>query len=187
MSLIGKELIDFKLDAFHNNQFIEVSNNDLKGKWSVLVFYPGDFTFVCPTELEELAHYYDEFKNVGCEVYSVSTDSHFVHKAWFDNSPAIGKVKYPMLSDPTGMLADSLNILVKESWEALRGSFVVNPRGEVVAMEVNDMGIGRSAKDLLRKVQAAQYVEANGGEACPANWNPGEDTLKPGIDLVGKI
>lgn len=187
MSLIGKKLIDFELEAFHNNMFVEVSNKDFLGKWSVIVFYPGDFTFVCPTELEDLANLYEEFQKIGTEVYSCSTDSHFVHKAWFDTSPSIKKIKFPMLADPAGILARSLDVLVEEPWQALRGSFVVNPRGEIVAFEVNDMGIGRSAKDLLRKVQAAQYVEENGGEACPANWKPGDDTLKPGIDLVGKI
>lgn len=187
MSLIGTKLIDFKLDGFHNNMFIEVENKDFLGKWSVLVFYPGDFTFVCPTELEDLAHYYKDFQAIGCEVYSCSTDSHYVHKAWFDNSPSIAKIKYPMLADPAGVLARSLNVLVEGTWQALRASFVINPRGEIVAFEVNDMGIGRSAKDLLRKVKAAQYIEENGGEACPANWEPGDDTLTPGIDLVGKI
>lgn len=187
MSLIGKKVERFTLDAFYNNDFIQISDSDLLGKWSVIVFYPGDFTFVCPTELEDLANFYDKFKDIGCEIYSVSTDSHYVHKAWHDASDSIKKIKYPMLADQAGRLAKMFDVLIEESWEALRGSFVINPDGIIVAYEVNGLGIGRSAEALLHKVQAAQFVAENGDEACPANWRPGDKTIKPGIDLVGKI
>ena len=187
MSLIGKKITEFNLHAYHDNQFIEVSDKDSVGKWNAIVFYPADFSFVCPTELEDLAYHYEQFQALGCEVYSVSTDTHFVHKAWHDQSPKIGKITFPMIADPAAILAKDLQVLQEEDWQALRGSFLINPEGKVVAYEVNDMGIGRSAKDLLRKLQAAQFIEQNGSEACPANWTPGEDTLTPGVDLVGKL
>ena len=187
MSLIGKKLEPFTLDAFANNTFTQISDTDLLGKWSVIVFYPGDFTFVCPTELEDLANYHERFLEIGCDVYSASTDSHYVHKAWHDSSKSISKIKYPMLADVAGKVAKSLDILIEDTHEALRGSFVINPEGVIVAYEVNDLGIGRSAEALLKKVQAAQFVAENGDQACPANWEPGKSTLKPGIDLVGKI
>ncbi|VEU80990.1 alkyl hydroperoxide reductase subunit C [Haploplasma axanthum] len=187
MSLIGKKVSPFSVQAYHDNAFIEIANKDLEGKWNAIVFYPADFSFVCPTELEDLANHYDEFKKLGCEVYSVSTDTHFVHKAWHDASSKIKKIKFPMLADPAGKLAKDFEVLVEENWQALRGSFIVNPEGVIVAYEVNDMGIGRSASDLVRKLQAAQFVAKHGDEVCPANWNPGEETLKPGIDLVGKL
>ena len=187
MSLIGKKVSPFKVDAFHNDQFIEITEKDLEGKWNAFVFYPADFSFVCPTELEDVAYHYEEFKKLGCEVYSISTDTHFVHKAWHDASEKIKKIKFPMLADPAGKLAKDFKVLDEDLWQALRGSFLINPEGKIVSYEVNDMGIGRSAKDLLRKLSAAQFVEENGGEACPANWEPGEDTLTPGIDLVGKL
>lgn len=187
MSLIGKSLPEFKVQAFHNDDFIEVTNRDLVGKWSVVVFYPADFTFVCPTELGDLADLYSEFQEADCEVYSVSTDTHFTHKAWHDSSDTINKIKYPMLADPTHILSKHFNVLIEEEGQALRGSFIINPEGKIVAYEVNDNSIGRNAKELLRKVQAAQFVAEHGDQVCPANWTPGADTLKPGLDLVGKI
>lgn len=187
MSLINKQVGDFKVQAFHNGDFTEVTNEDMKGKWAVVVFYPADFTFVCPTELSDLADNYDEFKKLDCEVYSVSTDSHFVHKAWHDSSESIKKIQFPMLADPGAVIARDFDVLVEDDWQALRGSFVINPEGKIVAYEVNDMGIGRDAQDLIRRVQAAQFVAEHGDEVCPAKWRPGSDTLKPGLDLVGKI
>ncbi|MGI6773647.1 MAG: peroxiredoxin [Clostridiales bacterium] len=187
MSLIGKKVSDFKVKAFHNGEFIDVTREDLKGKWSVFVFYPADFTFVCPTELGDLADNYDKFKEIGCEVYSVSTDSHFVHKAWHDASDTIKKIKYPMLADPTGKLSRDFDVYIEEDGMALRGSFVINPDGEIVSYEVNATNIGREASELLRKVQAAQFVRDHDGEVCPAKWRPGEKTLKPSLNLVGKI
>ncbi|TCL72365.1 peroxiredoxin (alkyl hydroperoxide reductase subunit C) [Hydrogenispora ethanolica] len=187
MSLIGKEVSDFKAQAFVGGQFKEVTKADLLGKWSVFVFYPADFTFVCPTELGDLADHYAEFKEIGCEVYSVSTDTHFVHKAWHDASDTIKKITYPMLADPTAKIAQDFEVYIEDAGLALRGSFVINPEGKIVSYEVNDTSIGREAAELLRKVQAAQFVAAHGDQVCPAKWRPGAQTLKPSLDLVGKI
>lgn len=187
MALIGKEVADFKVKAFVNEDFADVTKQDLLGKWSVFVFYPADFTFVCPTELEDLAEQYDSFKKIGVEVYSVSTDSHFVHKAWHDSSDTIKKVRYPMLADPTGKLARDFGVYIEDEGMALRGSFVINPEGKIVSYEVNDNSIGREASELLRKVQAAQFVAKHGDQVCPAKWRPGAKTLTPSLELVGKL
>lgn len=187
MSLIGKEVGDFKVKAFAEGDFRDVAKGDLLGQWSVFVFYPADFTFVCPTELGDLADHYEEFKKIGCEIYSVSTDSHFVHKAWHDASDTIKKIRYPMLADPTAKLAQDFEVYIEEEGMALRGSFVINPEAKIVAYEVNDNSIGREASELLRKVQAAQFVAEHGDQVCPAKWRPGAKTLKPGMDLVGKL
>lgn len=187
MALIGKEISDFTVKAFVNGEFKDISKADVLGKWSVFVFYPADFTFVCPTELEDLADLYEEFQKAGVEVYSVSTDSHYVHKAWHDASDTIKKIKFPMLADSTGKLCRDFEVYIEEEGVVLRGSFIVNPEGKIVAYEVNDNSIGRDASELLRKVQAAQFVAANGDQVCPAKWRPGAETLKPSIDLVGKL
>jgi len=187
MSLIGKEVNDFNAMAFANGEFKSITKADILGKWSVFVFYPADFTFVCPTELGDLADNYEEFKKIGCEVYSVSTDTHFVHKAWHDASETIKKIKFPMIADPTGKISRDFDVYIEESGLALRGSFVINPEGKIIAYEVNDTSIGREAAELLRKVQAAQFVAEHGDQVCPAKWRPGEKTLKPSLDLVGKI
>jgi len=187
MSLINKKVSDFKVQAYHGGVFKEVTQADLQGKWSVVVFYPADFTFVCPTELGELADLYPQFQEIGCEVYSVSCDTHFTHKAWADTTDTIAKIKYPMLADPTHALAKDFEVLIEEEGLALRGSFVVNPEGVIKAYEVHDNGIGRSAEELLRKVQAAQFVHEHGDQVCPAKWKPGEETLTPSLDLIGKI
>ncbi|HLR29253.1 MAG TPA: alkyl hydroperoxide reductase subunit C [Paenalcaligenes sp.] len=187
MSLINTQILPFKSMAYHNGEFVEFTNESIAGKWSVFVFYPADFTFVCPTELEDLAEHYDEFQQLGVEVFSVSTDTHFTHKAWHDSSPAIGKVQYPMLADPTHQLSRNFQVLIEEEGVALRGTFIVCPEGNIKAYEVHDNGIGRDARELLRKVRAAKYIAENPGEVCPAKWEEGADTLKPSLDLVGKI
>lgn len=187
MSLINKTVSDFNVQAYQNGEFKEVNLDSIKGKWSVFVFYPADFTFVCPTELGELADKYNEFQEIGCEVYSISTDTHFTHKAWADASETIGKIKYPMLADPTGKLARDFEVMIEEEGLALRGSFVINPEGQIRAYEIHDNGIGRNAEELLRKVQAAQFVAEHGDQVCPAKWKPGEETLIPSLDLVGKL
>jgi peroxiredoxin (alkyl hydroperoxide reductase subunit C) len=187
MSLIGKEVSDFKVQAFAQGEFKEVTKADLLGKWSVFVFYPADFTFVCPTELGDLADHYEDFKKIGCDIYSVSTDTHFVHKAWHDASDTIKKIQYIMLGDPTAALARDFEVLIESDGLALRGSFIINPQGEIVAYEVNSNNIGREASELLRKVQAAQFVAEHGDQVCPAKWRPGAETLKPSLDLVGKL
>lgn len=190
MSLINTPIKPFKVMAYQTGKFSEVTHESLLGKWSVFCFYPADFTYVCPTELEDLADHYEEFKKLGVEVYGISTDTHFAHKAWQDISPAIKKVKYPLLGDAGHVLATNFDVLITEGEDAglaLRGTFVVNPQGAIKLCEIHDNGIGRDAKELLRKVKAAQYVAAHPGEVCPAKWTEGEKTLKPGLDLVGKI
>jgi len=186
MSRINEKIENFTFKTFQNNDFHEVNIDDFKGKWLVLFFYPADFTFVCPTELGEMADYYEEFQKEGAEVISVSTDTEFVHLAWHNESPTIGKIKYPMAADPSGKLSKYFGVYMEEAGIALRGTFVINPEGVLKLSETNDLGIGRNAKELLRKLRAAKFVEEH-GEVCPASWNPGDDTLKPGVDLVGKI
>jgi NADH-dependent peroxiredoxin subunit C len=187
VSLINTTVKPFKATAYHNGKFVSVSDADLKGKWSVVVFYPADFTFVCPTELEDLAERYPEFRKLGVEIYSVSTDTHFAHKAWHDTSDAIRKVEYVMIGDPTGRLVRNFEVMIEEEGLALRGTFLINPEGQIKLCEIHDNGIGRDASELLRKVKAAQYVASHPGEVCPARWKEGDRTLKPSLDLVGKI
>ena len=187
MSLIGRKIEEFKVQAYHQGNFKEVTNEDILGKWGVFFFYPADFTFVCPTELGDLADHYEEFKNINTEIYSVSEDTHFVHKAWADATDTIAKVQYPMLADPTGRLARMFEVLIEEEGLALRGTFIVDPEGIIQAYEVHANGIGRNAEELLRKVQAAQFVAEHGDQVCPAKWKPGEETLTPSLDLVGKL
>ena len=187
MSNINTAIPEFTAEAFHDGQFVTVTTDDVKGKWSIFLFYPADFTFVCPTELQDMAAHYEELEKLGVEVYAVSTDTHFTHKAWHDSSPAIGTVKFPMVGDPTGTLTRGFGVMIEENGLALRGTFLANPEGIIKVSEIHDLGIGRSAKDMVRKVQAAQYVAENDGEVCPAAWEKGQDTLTPSLDLVGKI
>jgi NADH-dependent peroxiredoxin subunit C len=187
MSLINTQVKPFKATAFHNGKFVELSEQSLKGKWSVFVFYPADFTFVCPTELEDLAEQYATFKDLGVEVYGISTDTHFAHKAWHDTSEAIKKVRYPLIGDPTGAITRNFDVMIEEEGLALRGTFVIDPEGRIKLCEIHDNGIGRDATELLRKVKAAQYVAAHPGQVCPAKWQEGAATLTPSLDLVGKI
>lgn len=187
MSQIGKQIVDFKVQAFTNGEFKAITKNDVLGKWSVFFFYPADFTFVCPTELEDLANKHSEFKAANCEIYSVSTDTHFVHKAWHDTSATIKKINYPMLADPTGVLSRGFDVMIEEAGLAERGTFIVNPEGAIVAYEVVAGNVGRNADELLRRLQALQFVASHPSEVCPAKWKQGGETLKPSIDLVGKI
>lgn len=187
MSLINTQVKPFKATAYHNGKFVEVSDETLRGKWNVFVFYPADFTFVCPTELEDLANTYSAFKELGVEIYGISTDTHFAHKAWHDTSEAIKKVQYPLIGDPTGAITRNFDVMIEEEGLALRGTFVINPEGQIKLCEIHDNGIGRDASELLRKVKAAQYVASHPGEVCPAKWTDGAKTLKPSLDLVGKI
>ncbi|MCL4150115.1 UNVERIFIED_CONTAM: hypothetical protein GTU68_034361 [Idotea baltica] len=187
MPIINQTVAPFKATAYHNGDFVEVSDADLKGKWSIVFFYPADFTFVCPTELGDLADHYAQLQEMGVEVYSVSTDTHFTHKAWHDTSETIGKITYPMIGDPTGAITRNFDVMIEEDGLALRGTFVINPEGEIKIAEIHDLGIGRSAVELVRKVQAAQHIAANPDEVCPAAWTPGAETLAPSLDLVGKI
>lgn len=176
-----------EFEVFHEGKIKKIKLTNYVGKWLILLFYPADFTFVCPTELEEAANHYEEFQKLGAELISVSTDTAFVHKAWYDNSPAIKKIKFPMLADPSGKLCRAFNTYIDDEGLSLRGTFIIDPESVLKAYEMHDNSIGRSAKELLRKLQAAIFVRENKGEVCPASWKPGEKTLKPGLDLVGKI
>ena len=187
MSLINTEVKPFKATAYHQGEFVTVTDADLKGHWSVVFFYPADFTFVCPTELGDLADNYAEFKRLGVEIYGVSTDTHFTHKAWHDTSDTIAKIEYPMVGDPTLTLSRNFEVLIEEEGLADRGTFVIDPDGVIQLVEINAGGIGRNAVELLRKIKAAQYVRANPNEVCPAKWEDGDSTLAPSLDLVGKI
>ena len=187
MALINTEVKPFKATAYHNGEFVEVSDADLRGKWSVVFFYPADFTFVCPTELGDLADHYEEFQRLGVEIYSVSTDTHFTHKAWHDASDTIRKIKYPMIGDPTGEITRNFDVMREGQGLADRGTFVIDPDGVIQVMEITSEGVGRNAAELLRKVKAAQYVREHPNEVCPAKWEEGDETLAPSLDLVGKI
>ena len=187
MSYINSEIKPFVAQAYHNGKFVTVSDKDLRGKWSVVFFYPADFTFVCPTELGDLADVYSEFRKLGVECYAVSTDTHFTHKAWHDSSDTIGKIKYPMIGDPAGVITRNFGVMIEAEGLADRGTFVIDPEGRIQIVEINAGGVGRDARELLRKVKAAQYVANHPGEVCPAKWKEGEATLRPSLDLVGKI
>ena len=184
---IGQKVPDFEAQAFHLNDIQWIRLSDYKNKWLAVVFYPADFTFVCPTELEELAELYEEFKKAGAEVLSVSTDTVYVHKAWHDQSPSIAKIKFPMVADPAGKLSRAFGTYIEDQGLSLRGSFIIDPDGVLKTAEINDNSIGRSGKELLRKLQAAIFIREHKGEVCPANWQPGKQTLKPNLDLVGKL
>jgi NADH-dependent peroxiredoxin subunit C len=187
MSLIGKEVLPFNAKAYKNGEFIDVSNETLKGQWSVFCFYPADFTFVCPTELEDLQNVYPELQKLGVEVYSVSTDTHFTHKGWHDSSERIGKITYAMIGDPSQKVSRIFEVLNEEEGLADRGTFIIDPDGVIQTVEINAGGIGRDASILVNKIKAAQYVRNNPGEVCPAKWQEGGETLKPSLDLVGKL
>lgn len=187
MIKINEKAPEFEADAFAEGEIKKIKLGDYKGKWVVLFFYPADFTFVCPTELGELADRYEELKKLGAEVISVSTDTAFVHKAWHDNSETIKKIKFPMLADPTGKICRDYETYIEKEGLSLRGTFIISPEGILKAYEVHDNDIGRSCEELIRKIQAAKYIREHKGEVCPMNWKPGEKTLKPGMELVGKL
>jgi peroxiredoxin (alkyl hydroperoxide reductase subunit C) len=187
LPIIGEKVGDAEFEVFHNNRIEKRKLSDFREKWLILFFYPADFTFVCPTELEDIADHYEEFVKEGAEIVSMSTDTAFVHKAWHDHSPAIKKITYPMGADPAGKLARMFGVYLPEEGLALRGTFIINPDGVLKAFEVHDNSIGRNAEELLRKLRAAIYVSTHKTEACPARWKPGDKTLTPGVDLVGKI
>lgn len=184
---IGKELPDFEMEAYQNGKTKKIRLSSVRGKWLVLLFYPADFTFICPTELEAAAEMYDKFKKEGAEIMSVSTDTVFVHKAWHDNSPSIKKIKFPMIADPTNKLCRALRTYIPGEGVSLRATFIIDPSGIIKAFEMHDNSIGRNIEEIMRKLQAAKFVAEHKTEVCPVNWRPGKKTLKPGMDLVGKI
>ena len=187
MSLINTQVQPFKTQAFHNGKFVEVSDKSLQGHWSVIVFMPAAFTFNCPTEVEDAAEHYEEFKKAGAEVYVVTTDTHFSHKVWHETSPAVGKAKFPLVGDPTHALTRAFDVHIDEEGLALRGTFIVNPEGVIKAYEIHDNAIARDMTEALRKLKAAKYVAEHPGEVCPAKWKEGAHTITPSLDLVGKI
>ncbi len=187
MIRIGDKVPDFELEAYHNDEIVKLRLTDYKGKWLVVAFYPADFTFVCPTELEELAEFYDKFREAGAEVVSVSCDTVYVHKAWHDTSPSINKIKFPMIGDPAAKLARYFGVYLEDQGVTLRATFIVDPEGVVRAMDIHDNSIGRSAREILRKLLASKYVYEHPGEVCPADWEPGKETIKVSLELVGKL
>jgi peroxiredoxin (alkyl hydroperoxide reductase subunit C) len=187
MSLINTPVQPFKTTAFHNGEFVEVTDGTLKGKWSVLIFMPAAFTFNCPTEVEDAATNYAEFQKAGAEVYIVTTDTHFSHKVWHETSPAVGKAQFPLVGDPTHQLTRAFDVHIDEEGLALRGTFIINPEGVIKTLEIHDNAIARDVSETLRKLKAAQFVASHPGEVCPAKWHEGEKSIKPSLDLVGKI
>lgn len=185
--MIGEKIPNMELESLSGNEIKKIKFSDYKGKWLILLFYPADFTFVCPTELEAAAEYYSQFKKLGAEVFSISTDSVFSHKAWKDNSSAIKKINFPMLADPTGKLCRTLGTYIEPEGVSLRATFIIDPDGIIKAYEVHDNSIGRNIKEIIRKLQAAKFVRENKGQVCPVNWEPGKETLKPDLNLVGRI
>jgi peroxiredoxin len=187
MNLINKAVPEFKTQAYHNGKFVEVSNDSLKGRWSVVIFMPAAFTFNCPTEVEDAADNYAEFQAANTEVYIVTTDTHFSHKVWHETSPAVGKAKFPLVGDPTHTLTNAFGVHIPEEGLALRGTFVINPEGVIKTVEIHSNEIARDISETLRKLKAAQYTAANPGQVCPAKWKEGAETIAPSLDLVGKI
>jgi peroxiredoxin (alkyl hydroperoxide reductase subunit C) len=177
----------FQAHAYHQHAFRLVSEKDLLGKWSVLFFYPADFTFVCPTELSDINDALKELEPLQVQIFSVSTDTHFTHKAWHDASDTIRQLRYPMIADPTGQLSRQFHVYDESTGLADRATFVLDPEGQVKLIEITADGVGRNAAELVRKIKAIQYVYAHPGQACPAKWTEGAKTLTPSIDLVGKI
>ena len=187
MSLINTQIQPFKTTAYHAGEFVQISDETLKGKWAVVIFMPAAFTFNCPTEVEDAANNYAEIQKAGAEVYIVTTDTHFAHKIWHDTSPAVGKAQFPLVGDPTHQLTRAFGVHIEEEGLALRGTFIINPEGTIKTLEIHDNAIARDVGETLRKLKAAQFVAANPGQVCPAKWNEGAETLKPSLDLVGKI
>tara|TARA_Y100000310_G_C20648114_1_gene797809 strand:- start:234 stop:797 length:564 start_codon:yes stop_codon:yes gene_type:complete len=187
MTKIGQTIPDFEIKAYHNNDINSLKLTDYAGKWLILLFYPADFTFICPTELEEAANLYEEFQKLGAEIISVSTDTAYSHKAWHDSSPSIGKIKYPMAADPTGKLCKHFGTFIEPEGLSLRASFIIDPDGVIKSLELHDNSIGRNTNEILRKLKAAKFVRENSGQVCPASWDETKPTLKPGLDLIGKI
>jgi peroxiredoxin (alkyl hydroperoxide reductase subunit C) len=189
---VGQTVPNFKLEIFNPvaGDFSSRSLDDVKkaGKWTVLFFYPADFTFVCATEFQALAEQHDKFTEIGAEIITVSTDTVYTHLAWQQHEKELEKVKYLMGSDRTGAVAKMFGVLDEASGNALRGTFVISPDGKLMNSEVNFFNLGRNINELYRKVKASTYLAKHGTEACPAKWNSdGDATLKPGPGLVGKV
>ncbi len=187
MLKVGDTIPEITADAYVEDDIRKVNLSDYRGKWLVLLFYPADFTFVCPTELAEAADALNDFKKEGAELVSVSTDTAYVHKAWHDQSESIKRIKYPMLADPTGKICKAFGTYIEDEGLSLRATYIVDPDGKVVAFEMHENSIGRNIRETLRKLQAAKFVRGHKGKVCPASWAPGKDALTPGVGLVGKL
>ena len=177
----------FEGDALIDGKIKKINLNEFKGKWLILFFYPADFTFVCPTELGELADKYEQIKSMIAEIISISTDTVFVHKAWHDSSDTIKKIKYPMLADPTHKICKEYETYIENEGLSQRATFLINPEGIIKAFEFHSNDIGRSSEELIRKLQAAKFISENNGNVCPMNWKPGQRAIKPSTELIGKI
>lgn len=188
---LGEKLIDFKFDTFNpaSGAFEHHSLGSYldKGKWVVFFFYPGDFTFVCPTELADLADYQSRFDELGVEVISVSTDSKFAHLSWFRTEKLLENVKFQMASDNASCISRYFGVYDEDTGSAYRGTFVISPDYILVGSEVNYFNVGRNAEELVRKLEANVYLRKNPVEACPARWKPGQKTLTPSEQLVGNV
>ena len=188
---VGQPVVDFSLKVYDPEEgfFGEMDMEKLmeEGKWVILFFYPADFTFVCPTELADLATKHEQLQKMGFEVFSVSTDTEFAHLAWRNSEKLLETVKYKMAADPTGKVSRYFGVYDEESGLALRGTFIINPDGVLVSKEINFYNVGRNADELLRKCQANVYLREHPAEACPAKWTPGDKTLTPSEQLVGKV
>lgn len=185
--IVGQEAPDFSAEAYHDKKIKKINSYDYRNSWLVLFFYPGDFTFVCPTELSDLAEKYKEIKEIGAEILAISTDSVYVHKAWHDFSPSISSIEYPILSDKSGDISRDYMVYDEEAGVSMRGTFIIDPDGILRSVEISDASVGRSGDELIRKLKASKFTYENGDQVCPANWQPDGKTLKPVLDLVGKI
>ncbi|MCM8778893.1 MAG: peroxiredoxin [Candidatus Omnitrophica bacterium] len=188
---VGEKVPDFELDVYlpEKKDFGKIKFSEIfkKGKWLILYFYPADYTFVCPTELADVGEKYAEIKKQGAELVSVSTDTHYVHYAWQQQEKLLSEIKYPMAADPTHIVSKTFGVYDGASGLSLRGTFIIDPDGRLVASEVNYFPVGRNSDELLRKLKAFKYVRENPAQVCPAKWEPGKKTLTPGKDLVGKV
>lgn len=181
MTLVGKVAPDFELEGFHDGHFHKYRLSDYRGKWVFLLFYPLDFTFVCPTEVINFSEAMDQFRSLNCEVFGISVDSKYVHKAWVETKKEDGglggKLNFPLLSDINKTVASSYGILLEEEGVALRALFLVNPDGQVVHMTVNHLAVGRSVKEAMRVLKAFQFVTTHHGQVCPADWEEGREGM----------
>ncbi|BDG61363.1 peroxiredoxin [Caldinitratiruptor microaerophilus] len=188
---VGAQVPDFVLPAYfpETGEQGEVRLQEYKqqGKWVVLVFYPADFTFVCPTELADYARYHSALRERGVEIIGVSTDTVFTHKAWLEAETMLRSVRYPLAADHTGAVSRMFGVYDEQSGVAMRGTFVISPEGVLQALQITAENVGRSAEETYRLIEGLQFVRNNPGVACPASWRPGEKVLKPGLDLVGNV
>ncbi|HOP62114.1 MAG TPA: redoxin domain-containing protein [Spirochaetota bacterium] len=176
-TIIGRKVYLPVLTAFHKGEIKEIDLKDYRGKWMILFFYPADFTFVCPTELKELSDYYSDFTGAGAEIFAISTDSAYVHRAWQKDNVLLKNVKFPMLSDRSGSFSRAMGVYESSKGTAIRASFIVDPDGVVVAAEYSHESIGRNSGELLRKLDAAIAVRKGGGGFCPAGWTEGSELI----------